>query len=292
MLSNDIKSLQPDTGIPAALLSRKGKIISDLFVHRRAENALLEMEPQRVGPISEALARYIVTEDVELKDVSGQDAIITVAGPHSPELMSELIGSSVSELLPFQSKHGKINDLALTVVSVRHGPGPGFDVYVEADRAAELLRRLSEIDGRGSIGLAGYRTMDTRRIEIGERLFGIDMDDSHLLLEAGLLSAVSFNKGCYIGQEYVARLANRGHLNRKLVGLRLTETVGPERDEEIVGDDRSIGRVTSATLSPALECPIALGYVHRDFFDVGTAVTVKNNRGDLPAMVTDLPFLE
>lgn len=134
--------------------------------------------------------------------------------------------------------------------------------------------------------------MDTRRIEIGEPLFGVDMDDSHLLLEAGLLSAVSFNKGCYIGQEYVARLAHRGHLNRKLVGLKLTETVVPEHNEEIVSDDRSIGRVTSATLSPALGCPIALGYVHRDFFDAGTAVTIKNSSGDLGAVVTDLPFLE
>ena len=292
MLSNDIKSMQPDAGIHAALLSRKGKLISDLFVHRRAEDAFLEMEPQRVGPLSEALSRYIVAEDVELEDVSGQDAIITVAGPLSPELMSELMGSSFAESPPLQSKHGQINDLPLTVVSVRQGPGPGFDVYVAADPAADLLQRLSEIGRSGNIRLAGYRTTDTRRIEIGEPRFGVDMDDSHLLLEAGLLSAVSFSKGCYIGQEYVARLAHRGHLNRKLVGLKLMETVVPEHDEEIVGDDRSIGRVTSATLSPALGCPIALGYVHRDFFDAGTAVTIKNSSGDLGAVVTDLPFLE
>jgi folate-binding protein YgfZ len=134
--------------------------------------------------------------------------------------------------------------------------------------------------------------MDTRRIEIGSPLFGVDMDDSHLLLEAGLLSAVSFNKGCYVGQEYVARLAHRGHLNRKLVGLKLAGTVAPEHGDEIVGDNRSIGQVTSAALSPALGCSIALAYVHRDFFDAGTLVTVKNNRGDLPAKVADLPFLE
>lgn len=292
MLSNDIKSLKPDTGIHAALLSRKGKLVSDMLVHRRAEAVFLEMEPQRVGPISEALSRYIVTEDVELEDVSGQDAIISVAGPLSPELMSGLIDASFAESLPFQSNRGKVNDLPLTVVSVRHGPGPGFDVYVAADRAQSLLQFLSEMDRGGDITLAGHRTMETRRIEIGDPLFGVDMDDSHLLLEAGLLSAVSFNKGCYIGQEYVARLAHRGHLNRKLVGLKLAGTVAPERDDEIVGDNRSIGQVTSATLSPTLGCPIAFAYVHRDFFEAGTAVTVKNDSGDLPAKVTDLPFLE
>ena len=292
MLSNDIKSLKPDAGTHAALLSRKGKLISDMLVYRRAEAVFLEMEPQRVGPISEALSRYIVTEDVGLEDVSGQDAIITVAGPLSPELMSGLIGSSFAESLPFQSKHGKIDELPLTVVSVRHGPGPGFDVYVAPDRATDILQRLSELDRTGDTRLAGHRTMDTRRIEIGNPLFGLDMDDSHLLLEASLLSAVSFNKGCYIGQEYVARLAHRGHLNRKLVGLKLMGTVVPTHDDEIVAANRSIGKVTSATLSPALGCPIAFAYVHRDFFDAGTAVTVKNNSGDLPAKVTDLPFLE
>jgi folate-binding protein YgfZ len=134
--------------------------------------------------------------------------------------------------------------------------------------------------------------MNTRRIEAGIPLFGTDMDESHFPLEASLLSAVSFNKGCYIGQEYVARLAHRGHLNRKLVGLKLDGPQVPMPEDEIVGEDGPIGRVTSATESPALGHPVALGYVHRDYFEVGTAVLVKSKRGDFAAKVAELPFLD
>jgi aminomethyltransferase len=292
MLTNDIKSLRPDEGLRAALLTRKGKLISDMLVYQRLDSLLLEMEPGRLGPVQAALSRYIVSEDVELEDVSGREAIVTVAGPLSTNMLSDLTGLSLTESRPFQSSSGSVETLPITIVAARHGPGPGFDIHVEVGRAATFVDSLLEI-GRGrGLRLAGFQTMNTRRIEAGIPLFGTDMDESHFPLEASLHNAVSFNKGCYIGHEFVARLAHRGHLNRKLVGLKLDEPHVPLPEDEIVGDDGPMGHVTSATDSPALGHPIALGYVHRDYFEAGTAVTVRSKRGDSAAKVVELPFLD
>jgi aminomethyltransferase len=121
--------------------------------------------------------------------------------------------------------------------------------------------------------------------------YGVDMDESHLLLETSQDDRVSFDKGCYIGQEYVARLAHRGRLNRKLVGMKLEGMSVPSPGSEVIGEGRHAGQVTSATFSPAIGRPIALGYVHRDFFDPGTEVSIRHEGEGTPARVTKLPFI-
>jgi folate-binding protein YgfZ len=162
---------------------------------------------------------------------------------------------------------------------------------LESEAAISVVEQILETGKKDGIQLAGLRATETRRIERGIPLFGVDMDESHLLLETGLDDAVSFNKGCYIGHEYIARLAHRGHLNRKLVGLKIEGGSLPLAGDEIVGENRSIGQVTSATLSPSLEHAIALGYVHRDFFEPGSAVRVKSAVTDMEARVVELPFI-
>ena len=130
------------------------------------------------------------------------------------------------------------------------------------------------------------------RIEAGVPLFHRDMDEETIPLEAGIESrAISFTKGCYVGQEVVIRVMHRGHgrVARKLVGLRIDAARGdriPDAGAAIRSGDREIGHVTSAAFSPALKSPIALGYVHRDFVAPGTAVAVD----DAKAEIVKLPF--
>lgn len=292
MLSNDVQSLAVGDGQYAAFLSRKGKLISDMFVFQHEDAVLLEMEPSPVARLSETLSRYIVSEDVDLENVSQQEALVAVAGPRSSELLSRLTDDTVPELAPFHFTSARVGDTPIQVSAVRHGPGPGFDVTIPADHATSVLERLMDVGQSMDVRLAGHRAMDTRRIESGMPLFGIDMNESHLLLEADMKDAVSFKKGCYIGQEYVARLAHRGHLNRKLVGLRLDAVTVPDAGDDIIGEGRYAGQVTSATSSPALGHAIALGYVHRDFFEPGASVSIRNESGDLPAEVVERPFIE
>jgi folate-binding protein YgfZ len=173
------------------------------------------------------------------------------------------------------------------IVTRAAGTGePGFDLYVESARGGELRRALIEA---GAAEVDGD-TAEAIRIEAGVPLFHRDMDEETIPLEAGIESrAVSFSKGCYVGQEVIIRVLHRGHgrVARRLVGLRFQSDVVPPAGARIRTGDREIGEVTSSTRSPALQAPIALGYVHRDFVEPGTKVAVDG----ATAEVVTVPFV-
>ena len=237
MLTNDVKVLQPGQGMLAALLTRKGTLISDLIVYRLGDAILLEMEPEGLSPTLEALSHYVVSEDVTLGDASDEEALFSVEGPRASTLLAQLLGDrsddQFSELEAYHFISASHGELDIRVSAARHGPGPAFDLAVPARGAAEFLDILLVAGQPLDLQLAGWQVQEIRRIEAGIPLLGTDMDASHLPLEAGLDGAISFNKGCYIGQEYVVRLAHRGHVNRKLTGLTLAGPTVPQAGDEI-----------------------------------------------------------
>ena len=146
------------------------------------------------------------------------------------------------------------------------------------------MARLA-IDGGAVRG--GERLAETRRIEAGRPRFGIDMDESHIPLEAGLDEAISFDKGCYIGQETIVRIAHRGHVNRKLSGILLDGSTVPARGATVSAEGRDVGAMTSAAISPALGGVVSLAYLKPEISSPGTQVEVENR----PGRVASLPFL-
>jgi aminomethyltransferase len=300
MLSNDVKRLQTGEGVWAALLTRKGTLISDLVVYQLGDALLLEMEPEGLSPSMESLTRYLVSEDVTLVDVTGDEALFSVEGPRAAKLLSQvLVDLSETRLAELGVHHfisNRDEERDLRVSAARHGPGTAFDVAVPAQQAAELLVSLLDAGRPQGLRPVGWQVQEIRRIEAGIPLLGADMDASHLPLEAGLDDAISFNKGCYIGQEYVVRLAHRGHLNRKLTGLAFSGQTVPNAGDEIRASHdesaRAAGRVTSAAFSPSLAQPIAMGYVPSALLQPGTVVTVLSGDRALSARVTELPFIE
>ena len=299
MLSNDVKKLQTGEGVWAAILTRKGTLISDLVAYQLGDALLLEMDPEGLSPAMESLSRYLVSEDVTLADVTGDEALFSVEGPRAAKLLSQILVDLSETRLAELEMHHFISDggdeRELRVSAARHGPGTAFDVAVPARQAAEFLVNL--LDAGRPLGLrpVGWQVQEIRRIEAGIPLLGVDMDASHLPLEARLDDAISFNKGCYIGQEYVVRLAHRGHLNRKLTGLAFSGQTVPNAGDEIRASHdesaRAAGRVTSAAFSPSLGQPIAMGYVPSALLEPGTVVTVLSGNGTLQARVTELPFV-
>jgi folate-binding protein YgfZ len=164
---------------------------------------------------------------------------------------------------------------------------PGYSIYLEPARAGDLVAALTA----GGAMRVGSEAVDAARIEAGYPLFGVDMDEDIIPLEAGIESrAISMSKGCYVGQEVIVRVLHRGHgrVARRLVGLRLGDAVATA-GARIHGAGREIGFLTSAATSPRLG-PIALGYVHRDFVEPGTHVDVHADGGTIGAEVTALPF--
>jgi folate-binding protein YgfZ len=164
---------------------------------------------------------------------------------------------------------------------------PGFDLFV--DRAQMAMVNIA-LQGAGVVPVDAA-TANTIRIESGIPLFHHDMDEDTIPLEAGIEGrAISLTKGCYVGQEVIIRVLHRGHgrVARKLVGLLLEGRSAPVDGALIRSGDREVGRVTSATMSPALDRPIALAYVQRDFVAPGTPVIVAD---DIPGVVHALPFI-
>jgi len=284
MLTNDVRSLAPGTGVPAAFLTVKGKLVSDLLVFK-SDSFLLQMERERAEPFRKALDRYIISEDVALESRAESEAMFSLEGPKASGILAELTGISLSDLDELAHLHFRSLDLSgvpARITAQRRELTPRFDVTASPDAAKSLLERSLE---RGAL-LGGESVREARRIEASRPRFGIDMDESHLPLEAGLEEAISFQKGCYIGQEYVVRLAHRGHVNRKLAGLRLSGVEAPAPGSPVLHCDEEAGTVTSSALSPAFGGALALAYLKRGHWEPGTEVTV----GGATATVSSLPF--
>jgi len=290
LLTNDVVALKTGQGCYAAYLNAQGRMIADLHVYELGDVMLLTMAGEVKDAVLARLDQFIFSEDVQLGDVTDTFAQLAVIGPQAAQPLATVLGSIPVETLQAMPEHGNLRTdwqgSPAIVARVTDTGEPGYDLFVDRGRQAalaEALRAAGVVD-------ADAATADAIRIEGGVPLFHRDMDETTIPLEANLESrAISFSKGCYVGQEVVIRVLHRGHgrVARKLVGLLVDGDSVPPPGTTIRSAEREIGAVTSSTRSPALGRPIALGYVHRDFVEPGTKVMV----GDASAEVTALPFV-
>jgi folate-binding protein YgfZ len=289
LLTNDIAALRRGTGCYAAYLTPQGRMITDLFVYELGDQMLLTVPGAGKDRVLAKLDQNVFTEDVSLTDVSGTFAQIAIVGPQAATVLGAVIDNGDATALDALAEHGnlqtRIADDPAVLVRVSDTGEPGFDLYVGRAFAPTLAAKLA---AAGVVPL-DPETADALRLEAGIPVFGRDMDNDTIPLEAGIEGrAISFTKGCYVGQEVIVRVLHRGHgrVARKLVGLTLDGSSPPPSGAVVRSGDREIGRVTSSTISPAVKKLIALAYLHRDFLTPGTVVAVDA----APAVVTELPF--
>jgi tRNA-modifying protein YgfZ len=290
LLTNDITALKPQQGCYAAYLTAQGRMVSDLFVYELGDVMLLTLPRSTKDLVLQKLDQFVFSEDVRLADVTEGFAEIGIVGPESSVALGQVLAGVPASALAGLAEHGNLRAAFAgdTVIVARiSDPGePGFDVYVDGSQREAFLAALRTVVPAELDEASG----EAIRIEAGIPRFGIDMDGQTIPLEAGIESrAISFDKGCYVGQEVIIRILHRGQgrVVRKLVGLTLDATDLPATGALVQVDGREVGRVTCSTWSPALDRPIALAYLHRDFTTVGTAVSV----GAAPAAVATLPFV-
>lgn len=258
LLTNDIEALKPGTGCYAAYLTAQGRMIADMHVYERGDVVLVTTIGDVKDTVLTKFDQFIFSEDVQLGDVTDTFAQIAVIGPESAPIVAAL-GGSASMVIP-------IADVG----------EPGFDLFVPAEQRATLIAALRERD----VPELTQDDAETLRIEAGIPLFHVDMDEDTIPLEAGIENrAISFTKGCYVGQEVIIRVLHRGHgrVARRLVQLQIDGSDVPARGAMIRSDDKDIGHVTSATFSPRFNQPIALGYVQRDFAEPDTSVRISSS---------------
>ncbi len=291
MLSNDVKALKPFAGQYTALLTQQGKVIADARVLCSLNSVYLDFWETLKTKILDHLNRYLVADEVEIADRSQEYGMLSVQGPKAEALLKEIVGQSE---LPLQASHhamATIEGAAVCVVCASDTGESGYDLIIPRAHLSTTAKLLTEVGKSFGAAWVGEEAHNTLRIETGVPRYGIDFSEDNLLLEVGLKDAVSFTKGCYLGQEVVERIRSRGHVNKKLVGLLLGPSEIASAGDAILVGAADVGQITSAVRSPALKRTIALGYIQKEFWAAGTTVLIRHDTVQTQATVTDLPFV-
>lgn len=292
-VTNDIKKLGFGQGCYAALTTAKGKIQSDLNIFCLQDELLLDFEPGLTATVTQRLEKFIVADDVQVVDVRPHYGLLSVQGPQAAAtvkavgLFSELPSQALQSIKIAAVDLGEI----YLMNHARLGT-TGFDLFVPLSALGVVLDQLiaaaKTLGGRA----CGWSAFEVARVESGIPRFGADMDEGHIASECGIEGrAISYNKGCYIGQEVLNRIHSMGRVNRELRGLRLGSQPNflPERGDKIFHGGKEVGHITSTVFSPAANSGIALGYVHRDANALGTELQVRCGELEIGATIVAPP---
>src|SRR4029077_19716344 len=255
MLSNDLRALKPFAGQHATLLTQQGKVIADVRVLCALNSFYLDFLENLKEKILAHLNRYLVADEVEIADRSSEYATLSVQGPQSEALLRKLVGQA--ELPAHSLQHAMVNidATAICAVYASHTGETGFDLIAPIANLPNIAHRLTEAGKQFAAAWVGEEAQNILRIEAGIPRYGVDFTEDNLLLEVGLDDAVSFTKGCYLGQEVVERIRSRGHVNKRLCGLLLDSAVAADAGDQLHADGKEAGRMTSSVISPRLGRP-------------------------------------
>jgi len=290
LVTNDVKSLEKGQGMRAAFLSGHGKVKALCRILALEDGFLVINDPQTHEKVFKYVFPFSYAGDFKVDDVSDQHRCISVQGPKSGLIMKEVC----FEPVPTLAEHGWISTIIaghhVIVVRASHTGEQGYDILVPQEGLKDVWEFLLLKGEFHSISPVGLKAMDSLRIEAGIPVYGVDVDENNMMLETGLSDAVSFNKGCYTGQEAVAMATYRGHVSKRISGIWVEGEHLPARGDRIFKEDKDIGHITSVTRSEALGAIIALGLLKYGFFDAGTQVSIRSGEALLDAQIVDLPF--
>ncbi|MGH9777087.1 MAG: aminomethyltransferase family protein [Candidatus Acidiferrales bacterium] len=290
MTSNEVSGLEPGQGRYALQLDAQGHIIADFHLLRMDDHVLLETDWQRRGPLREVLDKYIVADDVEVSDASEQLAELQVEGPQSGKLLKAALSQGVLPGAELNHAWVRFGETPVLVVRVSETGEEGYRIIFVVEYAQNVWEALAAQRRAVDWKPVGHAALNILRTEAGLPWYDADIDERTLPPEAGLEHrAISYTKGCYLGQEVIERIRSRGHVNRKLTGLRLSmdRSALPPAGTKLLHEGKEVGLITTAVHSPTLGAAIALGYVRREHLEPGTKLGVE---GGGTAEVAALPF--
>ena len=287
MLSNDVRLLKMFDGQQATILTQQGRVIADVRVLCAMNSIYLDFWEPLKEKIVAHLNRYLVADEVEINDPNDQWMMLSLQGPRAQNILGGLLANTELPARPDQHAMVQFDGVSVCVVRADRTGHNGFDLVAQNSCLQTFALRLEQLGA----SWVGARAQNALRIEAGMPRYGVDFNEENLLLEVGLDNSYSYTKGCYLGQEVVERIRSRGHVNRKLCGLLLDGSTPANAGDAIVTAGNEVGKITSSVASIALNRPIALGYIHRDFWSPGTALSIPREDGAIRATVTTLPFV-
>ncbi|MGQ9896058.1 MAG: CAF17-like 4Fe-4S cluster assembly/insertion protein YgfZ [Acidobacteriota bacterium] len=292
-VSQHVKPLVPGTGVAALFLTPQGRVIADVRLDCLTDEFWLTTEPAAAAIVHKKLSPLVRAGDFRLTDLRPTYALIGLVGPTAPAMIERLTGKCLStwrtsltvekvgggtESLPvFAHERLCIDNASVLVVQCPRYGQPAFDLFIAHETARDVWTHLVQA---GAIPV-GWDALEVCRIEHGTGRFGQDFDETTLAPEAGLAYAISYTKGCYVGQETVAKIHWRGHdqTARRLTPLRIGENGSdaaslPEKGAPILADGKEVGQLTSVVRHPVTQDVLALGYLRSAVLAQPTALTV------------------
>jgi len=268
---------------------------ADLNIYRLQDELLLDFEPGLTPAVSQRLEKYVISEDVQITDVAAAYGLLSAQGPKAETVIKSLQEFPELPDKPFSFVKQADERGEIYLMNRPRFGSAGYDLFLPVGALASFADKLSKsaasVEGR----FCGWEAGEMARIEAGMPRFGADMDETNIPLEAGLEnSAISFNKGCYIGQEVISRIRTYSQVGKALRGLRLADDLQtlPAKGDKLYKEGKEAGYITSAIRSPRLKANIALGYVRREMNQIGTVLELRGDSSETMARVVELPFVK
>ncbi len=303
MITNDLAALETGAWMFAAFPNVQGRLIAMARVLCTAPNTFLfDLEPPTHEAVLKNLMRFTFAGDFHVTDHTTDTVCLSIQGSRAANILHQVLNIGAADIAPHTVHIAAWYDLQITLIRATHTGEDGFDLFIEHVQS-QIEHVQSEIEhpvysnffdvltGAGAHPI-GFDALDTLRIEAGIPRHGTDINDSNVVLETGIAEAVSFTKGCYIGQEIIARIHWRGHVAKQLAGIQLETSIPLEPNTKLytVTDDKEAGRITSAVISPRLKRTVALAIVKYAYLAPDTQLVIKQPNGTtLPARVVTLP---
>jgi len=292
LISNDILPLQPGQGCYSSFLTHKGKMLGYFRVYSLSGSLWVEDVGEVGDATFQALRKFLLYGiKAKMENCAESWGLLLVSGPHACSTVNDAFGVDMNDLKPVSVVAAHIGGQASFVLRTEETGEDDLELLLPADALHQAWNRLLEAGATYGIKAVGGYAREALRIEAGLPKAGPDLNEEIVPPEANLEGkAFSLNKGCYPGQEVVARMDTYGNVRRHLVGIVMNDSIVPPRKAKIFSGDREVGWVSSATQSPQLNTPIALAFPLRDFSAPGTNLTIEIDGARHDATVRALPF--
>jgi folate-binding protein YgfZ len=294
MLTNDVARLEDGAWMHAAFPSPQGRLIASVRVLRDGDRFIFDTEPATYERVLKYLERYTLAGDFRVRDLTDKTCLVSLQGARAAAVASAALGGDAVTRIG----RGRVavalaawGREPLRVIRATHTSEDGFDLFVDAEKAAYLWGELVKAGATP----AGFDALEVLRVEAGLPRYGVDSSEANVVLEVVDESeSVSYTKGCYAGQEIIARIHWRGHVAKKLTGIIFDRDAGPPADSALrsCADGREVGRVTSTVFSPRLSRQVALAVIRYDSLAPGTELKVFSGEEEsCAAHVAELPLV-
>ena len=294
IISNDILPLTPGQGIYSTFLTHKGKIIAYFRVYQLGDALMLEDVGETGDTTFATLRKFLLFGTKAKMENCGETwGLLLISGPKALELIRSTFGTDLSSLKPLSFEKLEIDGHPALLIRSEETGATDIEILIPSGGLRGAWERLWTVGEAMGLQPFGTHALETLRVEAGIPKMGPDLNENIVPPEANLEGkSFSLSKGCYPGQEVVARMDTYGSVRRRLVGLILSELAVPLSGAKVYSGDREVGWVSSAVLSPSLGKVIALGFPLRDFTTPGTELAVEIDERRAAATVEALPFLK